>query len=276
MPITIAKKLHVRFWIRSDEGSSATDPRDERQTAALTIAMSVLTLVRHGQASFFSANYDELSGLGEQQMQLLGEYWARRGVSFDEIFTGPRVRQRHSAELAVAACRKAGQTCPEPVLLEELDEYDLKGLTRTLAPALAKLDTDFAQRVERHLRSDKEERIGNFQGMFEPLLLHWQSPAAAHIEMETWPAFRGRVHRAIRQLQERDVKGRRVAFFTSGGFIGSATQLAVAAPDRTALELHWRLRNGSLTEFAFTRDRFSLDTFNVVPHLEEAALWTYR
>jgi broad specificity phosphatase PhoE len=64
--------------------------------------------------------------------------------------------------------------------------------------------------------------------------------------------------------------------FTSGGFIGSAAQLALAAPDRTALELHWRLRNGSLTEFAFTRDRFSLDTFNTVPHLDDPALWTYR
>src|SRR5204862_3718898 len=114
------------------------------------------------------------------------------------------------------------------------------------------------------------------QGLFEPLLLYWQSPAAAGINMETWPAFRTRVHRAIRRLQEGVGNGRRVAMFTSGGFIGSAAQLALAAPDRTALELHWRLRNGSLTEFAFTRDRFSLDTFNTVPHLDDPALCTYR
>ena len=67
-----------------------------------------------------------------------------------------------------------------------------------------------------------------------------------------------------------------MAVFTSGGFIGSAVQLALAAPDRTALELHWRLRNGSLTEFAFTRERFSLDSFNTVPHLDDPALWSYR
>jgi len=42
------------------------------------------------------------------------------------------------------------------------------------------------------------------------------------------------------------------------------------------LELHWRLRNGSLTEFAFTRDRFTLDSFNTVPHLDDPALWSYR
>ena len=238
--------------------------------------MSVLTLVRHGQASFFEANYDQLSPLGEQQMCVLGEYWARHGIGFDEVFTGPRVRQRRSAELAVAACRKAGKDCPEPVLLEDLDEYDLKGLIRLLAPELARLDPNFAQTVEKHLRSEREERLGNFQGMFEPLLLHWQSPAAANVNMETWPAFRARVQRAIHELQQRNGKGRRVACFTSGGFIGGAVQFALAAPDRAALELHWRLRNGSLTEFAFTKDRFSLDTFNAVPHMGDPALLTYR
>ncbi len=238
--------------------------------------MSILTLVRHGQASFFEANYDQLSALGEQQMQVLGAYWARRKLSFDEIFTGPRVRQQRSAELAVTACRQAGFDCPDPVLLEELDEYDLKNLIRLLAPELARTNSEFARMVERHLRSEGEERLGNFQGMFEPLLLHWQSPAASAVQMETWPAFRARVDRTIRQLQQHDGRGRRVAFFTSGGFIGSAVQLALTAPDRAALDLHWRLRNGSLTEFAFTRDRFSLDTFNAVPHLEDPTLWSYR
>jgi broad specificity phosphatase PhoE len=111
--------------------------------------------------------------------------------------------------------------------------------------------------------------------MFEPLLIYWQS-GACEKDMESWQAFRGRVQRAIRRLQENGGNGRRVVFFTSGGFIGSAVQIALAAPDRAALELHWRLRNGSLTEFAYTRERFSLDTFNAVPHLDDPALWSYR
>ena len=238
--------------------------------------MSVLTLIRHAQASFFAENYDQLSPLGEQQARVLGEYWARRGLQFDELFTGPRVRQRHSAELAVTACRQNGGKCPEPVVLEDLDEYDLKGLTGPLAFELCRQDAEFGKLVERHLGSEKDERLRNFQDLFEPLLLYWQSPASAAVQMETWPAFRARVERAIRQLQERNGKGKRVALITSGGFIGSTVQLALGAPDRAALELHWRLRNCSLTEFAFTHDRFSLDTFNAVPHLEDPSLWTYR
>jgi broad specificity phosphatase PhoE len=71
-------------------------------------------------------------------------------------------------------------------------------------------------------------------------------------------------------------RGRRIAAFTSGGFIGTAVQSALAAPDRAALELSWRLRNGALTDFVFSADRMTLDSFNVLPHLADSALWTYR
>ncbi len=238
--------------------------------------MSILTLIRHGQASFFAKDYDQLSALGEQQAQLLGDYWYRRGTRYDAIFTGPRVRQRRSAELAVAACRQQGGICPEPDVLDTLDEYDLHGLIHVLGPELCRQDAAFAHLVERYLGSEPDERLRSFQELFEPLLHHWQSPAGAAVKMETWPQFQSRVQSAILQLQARDGRGERIAAFTSGGFIGCAVHLALGAPDRAALELHWRLRNGSLTEFAFTRERFSLDSFNTLPYLEDPALWTYR
>jgi len=71
--------------------------------------MSVLTLVRHAQASFHAADYDALSPLGREQARLLGEYWARRGIDFDEVYCGPRVRQRHTAEIVGAAVTQAGR-----------------------------------------------------------------------------------------------------------------------------------------------------------------------
>ena len=74
--------------------------------------MSSLALVRHGQASFFAENYDQLSPLGEQQARLLGEYWLRRGVRFDEVYTGPRVRQIETAALAGEAFARAGYLGP--------------------------------------------------------------------------------------------------------------------------------------------------------------------
>ena len=37
--------------------------------------MSRIVLVRHGQASFWAAEYDQLSPLGIEQSRLLGEHW---------------------------------------------------------------------------------------------------------------------------------------------------------------------------------------------------------
>ena len=46
--------------------------------------------------------------------------------------------------------------------------------------------------------------------------------------------------------------------------------------DEKMLELSWRVRNASLTDVVFTPERITLDTFNMVPHLTEPELWTYR
>lgn len=48
--------------------------------------MAELYLVRHGQASFGTENYDRLSALGEQQGVWLGEYFARQDIVFDRVF----------------------------------------------------------------------------------------------------------------------------------------------------------------------------------------------
>src|SRR3984893_14433603 len=43
-------------------------------------SMGLITLVRHGQASFLKEDYDKLSELGELQARTLGEYWVARDV----------------------------------------------------------------------------------------------------------------------------------------------------------------------------------------------------
>jgi broad specificity phosphatase PhoE len=243
--------------------------------------MSTLTLVRHGQASFFATDYDMLSDLGNTQGRLLGEYWAGRRVQFDAIFTGPRLRQRQTAEQVRCAYHAAGLALPEPVVLDELDEYDLDGLRHRLAPALARHDAAFAALLERYRASqDDGERERRFQKMFEVLVGHWQEgsalPRELDVTIESWESFRARVARGLRRMVATPGRGVQIVAFTSGGFIGTAVQTVLEAPDRAALELSWRLRNGALCEFVFTRDRLSLDSFNTLPYLEDPALRTYR
>jgi broad specificity phosphatase PhoE len=239
--------------------------------------MSVLTLIRHGQASFFADDYDQLTPLGEQQSRLLGEHWLRQGVQFDAIYAGPRSRQQRSAELAADAFRRSGKTSPEPVVLADLDEFDLHGVFHRIVPELGQKDPEFAALLDGYRQSTGEhDRLRAFQRMFEPLLVHWQSLPGGRAGFESWFEFRDRVERALQQIVQTGGSGRRIAVFTSGGFIGAAVRWVLAAPDRSALELAWRLRNASLTEFVYTQKRVSLESFNTVPHLPEPALWTYR
>src|SRR5690349_10521482 len=102
--------------------------------------MSSLALVRHAQASFHADDYDQLSPLGQRQAVNLGEAWVRQGRKFDEVFVGPRVRQRQTVELVATCYERGGLVFPKPTELPELDEYDLSGILQTLAPEFAQQD----------------------------------------------------------------------------------------------------------------------------------------
>jgi broad specificity phosphatase PhoE len=238
--------------------------------------MGVLTLVRHGQASLFADNYDELSALGREQARLLGEFWVRRQVDFGEVYCGPRARQRQTAEIAGAAYALAGRTWPEPVVLAEFDEYDLMSLIRHLVPVLSQHDGAFAELVACYRRDENgPDRMLSFQRVFEALTMHWVTRPDTVAGVEAFSVFRDRVAHGLRRVTEGQGSGRRIAVFTSGGVIGTSVRLALDAPDRAALEVNWRVRNCSLTEFVFSKGRFTLDSFNALPHLENPALWTY-
>ena len=70
--------------------------------------------------------------------------------------------------------------------------------------------------------------------------------------------------------------GRDVVVVTSGGPIGMCVREALGAPAKAFLDVNWRMRNASMTEFTFSSSRFTLDTLNGLPHLEDRALWTWR
>ena len=233
--------------------------------------MSVLTLIRHGQAAAFQKQSDRLTETGEQQAHRLAAFWLRNGVRFDEVYTGTLERQTRTERIVAAGFEEAGAPWPSPVAIEGFNEYDAPGVLRVVVPVLTARDPSLAALV-REFERTRENRA--FQRMFEVAMLEW---ARGYVEegVEPWPAFRGRVLKALQRVM---VAGgsRRVAVFTSGGPIGLAVQTAMKAPAAQFLDVHWRLRNCSLTEFVFSGDRFTLDSFNTVPHLDDTSLWTYR
>lgn len=208
--------------------------------------MSTLVLVRHAQARPFEENSDRLSAAGEQQAVRLGEYWRALGAGFDQVYAGTLRRHSRTADLA-------GFVKFEP--RPEFNEYDADGILRA-SPGYAPA-TDNRQ----------------LQKMFEVAMPQWIAGKFQAPDLETWHAFRERVLRGLRTIIDADLPSRRVVVFTSGGPIGVVVQTVLGAPEPMAIELNWRIRNCSLTEFVFTRGRISLDTFNATPHLCEV---TYR
>ncbi len=213
--------------------------------------MSTLTVVRHGQARPFDSNPDRLSALGEEQARTLAAYWKRLGIQFDEVWSGSLQRQRQTAELA---CQVA------PHVSEDWNEYDANGILHHFAPPY-----ELEQGADRNRK---------FQKVFEPAMLAWLA-AEEHATVETWGVFRERVLRALRRIQE-GPSNRNVVLFTSGGPVSVLVQTAIAAPERSFLEINWRVKNCSLTEFTFSTERISLDSFNTLPHLERVELRTFR
>ncbi len=204
--------------------------------------MSTLVLVRHAQSTTFESNSDRLSNAGEQQAICLGQYWQAQGIRFDEVYTGTLQRHIRTAELAGLS-----QFTAKP----EFNEYDARGMLRA--------NPQFTPAADNR----------QLQQQFETMMPLWLAGKLDSPEVESWDTFRERVRRGLRAIIDSDAPSRRVVVFTSGGPIGVAVQTVLQAPDPIAIEVNWRVRNCSLTEFVFTRSRISLDTFNATPHLRE-------
>jgi broad specificity phosphatase PhoE len=207
--------------------------------------MSVLTVVRHGQAQPFQKISDQLSATGEAQARALNAYWKSLGIQFDEVWSGGLQRHRQTAALSI----------DQPAQISnDWNEYDAEGILRGYPPP-----SSFPTNRE-------------FQKVFEGAMEKWI--AGAINGCEPWTAFRDRVLRGLRAIQQ-GPSNRRVLLFTSGGPIGVLVQTALGAPERSFLDVNWRVRNCSITEFVFSADRLSLDAFNTLPHLP-ADLTTFR
>ena len=86
--------------------------------------------MRHGQASFGSADYDRLSELGRRQCVRLGEYLRVSGVAFEAALTGTLRRHGESLAGIVAGL----QAEPPTSLWPALNGYDSQALIAAVQP----------------------------------------------------------------------------------------------------------------------------------------------
>jgi len=228
--------------------------------------------VRHGQAHPFQRKDAALTACGEAQAAKLAQFWLRSGVRFDEVHHGTLSRQVRTQEVVAECFQAEGEPWPVAVREAAWNEYDATGVMQHLVMRDDRLSAH-AEAYERARGSAEENRM--FQRMFEAAMTRWLESDAEVDGVESWPVFRTRVCGAIQRVMA-GPPSRRVVVFTSGGPIGLAVQSSMQAPAKSFLDVNWRVRNTSITQFMFDRSRFTLDSFNAIPHLDEVGLWTYR
>ncbi|AOK14746.1 phosphoglycerate mutase [Burkholderia cepacia] len=223
--------------------------------------MAELFLVRHGQASFGTDDYDRLSALGERQSVWLGEYFAQQGLAFDRVICG--TMNRH-AQTVDAILRGMGREDLGYDRHPGLNEYDFEGLFAAAAADYPELARLAAGSMKSHFRALRQ------------VLQLWSEDKLSGPVPETWAHFQQRVADARAAI--RHGGGRRVLTVSSGGPIAVTVQQVLAAPPSSAIALNLQIRNSSLSQFFFNADAFHLASFNGIPHLEDPerhALRTY-
>ena len=218
--------------------------------------MGTLYLVRHGQASFGAEDYDQLSPLGRQQSVRLGEYFAAKGLKFDIAITGTLRRQAQTFE---GIAQGAGLTLL-PQQREGLNEYDSEAVIGAIHPTKLEKPTS-PEQYRHHFR------------LLRDGLTQWMAGVVSPRGMPDYAQWRQRIIDALDHV--RQTSEGNVLMVSSGGPISTAVGHVLGTSAETTIELNLRIRNSSVTEFAFTPKRHMLVTYNTLPHLDspEHANW---
>lgn len=226
--------------------------------------MSVLLLVRHGQASFGARNYDELSDRGRAQARLLGSALAARGIGPDRIIHGGMRRHEQTAHGIVEA---AGWDLPLGIDVGWA-EFDHQQVIAAHRPAYRRptvMRADLARTLKPHRA---------FQKMFLEATSRWSSGDHDDDYAETFASFGRRVDAALHRATGLDGT---TLVVTSGGCIGAVASALLTDGSLAWSRLNTVTVNSSVTKVVCSDQGPTLVSFNGHAHLEhDPDMITYR
>ena len=219
--------------------------------------MPTILLLRHAQASFGTADYDVLSKTGHRQAQVAHAALRGRGLSPDRLVTGSLRRQ-------LDTIAPWGEADVDP----RWNEYD--------AGDILTAHSDSPLRME-HSDDGPPADSRAFQTALDDAMHAWITAGADGGADEPYPAFRGRVEAALRELADSLGSGQTAVACTSGGVIAAACVVLLGLPDTALPAFNRVMVNTSVTKVVHGRRGSSLVTFNEHGHLEgDRSLLTYR
>ena len=224
--------------------------------------MGQLYLVRHGQASFGKANYDELSELGARQAYWLGEYFHSLSLTFDRVVTGSLLRQQDTAKHLLQGLRQNLPVTIDP----GFNEFDFKTVATVYCHA-AGIDLPSTQHGGKL-----------FFQMLRNAILAWSAgelhtntddngpSIAGQHGLESWPDFNDRVADAMKAIVSSE-SDENVLVVSSGGAMALAVSQILGCDVETMIDLNMQTRNTGFHQLFFNQRGFQLSSFNALPHL---------
>ena len=163
--------------------------------------MATIYLIRHGQASFGAEDYDKLSELGQRQAGVVGEYLRDHGIELDAAYSGDLLRQRETAQLALAS-----QPGDVPHTIDpRFNELDNDEQIRHLMPEVVTRRPEIKALVDKGLSDSKD-----YQKVIDAVFNFWVSPECDEPAIQSWAGFSAAygygdaVNRTMREAIERD------------------------------------------------------------------------
>lgn len=230
--------------------------------------MGAIHLIRHGQASFGSDDYDRLSPLGVEQAEVLGLSLRRRVPAIDRVVCGGMRRHAQTAEGALGAM---GLPCRWDEDRNWM-EYDHVAVLAAYQPRWA--DQAAMMREFAALPNARQA----FQAEFGKAMQRWVGGLHNDDYPESWAGFCARVDRALTELHTSLGKSQTALVFTSGGPITAVIQRMLHLSDENAFRLNWTLANAAISKLIYSSHALNLSTVNDHAHFEgeHARLITYR
>jgi broad specificity phosphatase PhoE len=231
--------------------------------------MGAIYLIRHGQASFASSDYDKLSSIGGEQSRILGQALAARKVTPDVVVCGAMLRHRETASGCMAALS------PAPGWDEDSgwNEYDHEAMLEAYDPRFTR-KTNIAAEM---LKSGMDPRRA-FQELFSKAAARWVSGQHDEDYDESFGEFCARVEAALARLTERLGKSKTALVFTSGGAISAVAKALLGLPNDRTMPLSYTLANASVTKVIVGSGGVRLMSLNEHAHFEglDPKYLTYR
>jgi broad specificity phosphatase PhoE len=219
--------------------------------------MGVILLVRHGQASWGAADYDNLSPAGEEQAAVVGRTLAARGVRPTHLVAGSMRRHEQTAGAAVAAAGWTGSVTVDG----GWDEFD----------HVQMLEVHGAPDGSDGARLSRQE----FNAWFDAATERWTSVDYDAEYDEPFHGFTGRVESALRRTVSALGTGDTAVVFTSGGPISWVAATLLGGGVDMWTRLNPVTVNASVTKLVVGSRGTTLVSLNEHGHVEPDRL-TYR